>query len=69
MESTTMLDEVDQALAANRSVRVPPLAKKAGFSTGGFYALARRGDVKVIKIGKSVRVPPDEARRVLGREG
>ena len=60
------LSEILQAIADGRPVKVRPLAKMAGFSANGFYQAVRRGDVRSIRLGKSIRIPAAEARRVLG---
>ncbi len=61
-----MDEKLKQDLAAGRNVRVPPLARAAGFAPGTLYNAIKTGEVKAVRIGKSVRVTPSEARRVLG---
>ena len=61
-----MIDAMEQALAENRPVRVPPLAKRADVTPNTLYSAVRRGEVASVRIGRSVRIPAYEARRILG---
>ena len=63
-----MDEKLKQDLAAGRNVRVPPLARAAGFSAGTLYNAVKAGEVKAVRLGKSMRITPAEARRVLGLE-
>ncbi len=61
-----MDEKLKQDLAAGRNVHVPPLARAAGFAPGTLYNAIKAGEIKAVRVGKSVRITPAEARRVLG---
>jgi len=61
-----MDEKLQQDLAAGRCVRVRPLARAAGFAPGTLYNAIKAGELKAVRVGKSVRITPSEARRVLG---
>lgn len=62
------MDELKQAIAEGRSVKVTPLARTAGVTPGAIYSAVRDGEVKAVRIGKAVRIPAREAARLLGLE-
>lgn len=62
------MDDLKQAIAEGRSVKVPALAKAAGVTPGALYAAVRENEVKAVRIGKAVRIPAREAARLLGLE-
>ena len=63
---TDALSKVLEAIEDGRPVKVKPLAKAGGYSPNGFYGAVKRGDIRSIRIGRSIRIPATEARRVLG---
>jgi hypothetical protein len=54
------------ALASGASAKVPPMARALNMSPNALYGAIRHGAVRAIRIGKSVRIPNAEARRLLG---
>ncbi len=60
--------KLQKDLAENRPVKVRPLARAANRSFSHFYGAIKRGEIRVIRVGRSLTVPPDEARRLLGLE-
>lgn len=62
------MSDLRQAIEQGRNVRIPALAKEAGVTPGALYAAVRGGEVKAVRIGKAVRIPAYEARRLLGLE-
>lgn len=54
------------ALAEGRPVRVAPLARALELSRNGFYEAVKRGDIRSIRVGRAIRIPAQEARRLLG---
>jgi hypothetical protein len=58
---------IREAIAQGWNVRVPPLAREAGTCAATIYNGIKRGEIRAIWIGpNTVRVPADEARRLLG---
>jgi hypothetical protein len=61
--------EVRRRVVEGYNVPVAALARAAGYDRSNFYGMVRDGRVQAIRLGKkSLRVPPHEARRVLGIE-
>jgi len=60
------IDEIRRAIDDGRPVKVKPLATASGYSFNGFYDAVKRGEIRSIRIGRSIRIPAQEARRVLG---
>jgi len=64
-----MMDEkLRDDLRERRPVRVRPLARAANRSFNNLYEAVRRGDIRAIRVGRSIRIPANEARRLLGLE-
>jgi excisionase family DNA binding protein len=63
---TSMVKELLAALNEGRPVRVNSLAEALSVSRNGFYEAIKRGEIRSIRIGRSIRIPAQEARRVLG---
>jgi hypothetical protein len=61
-----MDEELRRAIEENRPVKVGPLARAAGFSPKTIYKSIGRGEIRAARVGRGVRVLPDDARRVLG---
>ncbi len=55
-------------LENNRPVRVRPLCKEANRSPNHVYSAIARGEIRSIRVGRAIRIPADEARRLLGLE-
>ena len=47
------------------AVKVGNLAKELDVSNGAIYAMIRRGEIEVIEVGRSMRIPQRERRRLL----
>ncbi len=60
------MDELHQAIATGRNVKVQPLAVAVGITPGALYSAVKNGKVRAVRIGKAVRIPAHEARRLLG---
>ena len=60
------IEQIRAAIEDDRPVKVKPLASAGGHSFNSFYDAVKRGDVRSIRIGRSIRIPADEAKRVLG---
>ncbi len=52
-----------------RCITIPELAERLKLAPGYLYALARRGELPVVRWGKYVRVPVDQLQAVLARLG
>lgn len=52
---------------APQCITIPELAERLKLAPGYLYALARRGELPVVRWGKYVRVPLDQLRAVLAR--
>ncbi len=52
---------------APRCITIPELAERLRLAPGYLYALARRGELPVVRWGKYVRVPLDQLQAVLAR--
>ncbi len=63
-----MVDELQRDLENKRPVRVPPLAKQLNRSVNAIYLAIKRGEIASSRIGKSIRIPHEEAARLLGLE-
>lgn len=61
-----MNDELKRDLERCVPVKVPPLADALNLSRNGLYLAIRRKEVASTRIGRSIRVPPEEAARLLG---
>ena len=61
-----MDETLKRDLDAERNVKVSLLAKAAGTAPNTLYQAIARGEVKAVRIGKAVRIPAHEARRLLG---
>ena len=53
-------------LDGQRAIRVAQLAQALNMSLVGVYQAVRRGEIKSIRIGKAIRIPAAEGRRLLG---
>ena len=60
------VQEFRRAIDDGRPVKVKSLATASGYSFNCFYDAVKRGDIRSIRIGRSIRIPAQEARRVLG---
>jgi hypothetical protein len=65
------MDEIRKLLNENVVLPVWPETGKTilGLSRGGTYAAVGRGDIKVIRIGRLMRVPTSWLRATLGLDG
>jgi hypothetical protein len=63
-----MDEKLEQDLKANRPVKPRPLFKAANVAPNTGYGAIKRGEIRVIRWGRTFRIPPDEARRLLGIE-
>lgn len=61
-----MPKDIRSDLAKGRAVRPRPLAIEAGIAPSTMYGLIDRNEVRAVRIGKCLSIPPEEARRVLG---
>ncbi len=61
-----MDEALKQDIEAGRHVKVRPLAKAANTNPNTLYQAVARGEVRSVRIGKSIRIPAAEARRLLG---
>ena len=59
-------DDFTSAVREGRNVRVADLSRAVGVTPGAVYMAIQRGEIRAVRIGKAVRVPADEARRLLG---
>lgn len=50
-------------------LRVADAARHLGVSRTSLYALIGKGDVRVIRLGRSIRVPWQELKRIAGEHG
>jgi hypothetical protein len=64
MDRTALLKAIEEGTPA----KVRPLAKAANFSANALYGAVERGEVRSIRVGRAIRIPPDEAKRLLGLE-
>ena len=55
-------------LLRSATVTVPEAGKALGLSRDGSYRAARNGYIKVVRIGRKLRVPTALLRRQLGME-
>ena len=55
-------DEVSQG----RSVRVRPLARETNTAPSTIYAKIARGEIKAIRMGRVIIIPPEVAGPLLG---
>lgn len=60
-----MTDSVQDLIASGRHVRTRELAHALNISRHGLYLLIRKGEVKVLKLGNSFRIPASEAKRLM----
>ena len=49
-----------------RLYTIPEVAALTRLTPGWIYRLGERGRIRVVRIGRTVRVPPDEVARLLG---
>ena len=61
-----MDDDLRRDLARGVPVKVPSLADALNLSRNGLYLAIRRKEVASTRIGRSIRVPSEEAARLLG---
>jgi hypothetical protein len=68
MENSTRqaIAAMHAALDNGQNVKIPALAKALNRARNTLYEAAKRNEFKVVKIGRSISVPPHEARRLLG---
>lgn len=48
--------------------RVREICKERGTNTQSTYTLIRRGEIKVVRLGRAIYIHPDEVDRVWGAE-
>jgi len=63
-----MHELLKQAIEEERGVKIRHLATKLGVTPNTVYQAIKRGEVRALIIGRAKRVPPEEARRLLGLE-
>jgi hypothetical protein len=60
------MNEIRKKLDENATLPIwPDVAEMFGLCRGSAYAAAQRGDIKVVKIGRLVRVPTSWLRQKL----
>lgn len=59
---------VRSRVMAGMNVRLRPLAQCAGLSDTAMRLAIERGEIKVIRVGRNILIPPQEAARMLGME-
>ena len=52
-------------VAPRLGYRVDELASLTGWPTSTLYSAIRRGDIRAVRIGKSITIPMSEVRRLL----
>lgn len=52
-------------MAPRLGYRVDELASLTGWPTSTLYSAIRRGDIRAVRIGKSITIPMSEVRRLL----
>lgn len=60
-----MSDTLHETIAAGKHVKPVQLAGALNISLNGLYHLIRKGEVKTVRLGKSLRISAAEARRLL----
>lgn len=61
-----MDDDLKRDLERGVPVKVPSLADALNLSRNGLYLAIRRKEIASTRIGRSIRVPVEEASRLLG---
>jgi hypothetical protein len=61
-------DELKQTLFRLTAVKLEVASRALGMSRSAIYNAARRGDLPIIRIGGSIRVPTAPLRKLLGLE-
>jgi excisionase family DNA binding protein len=58
-----------RALAEDPTITVEEAAALLGLSRGGAYNAVREGSIPSIRIGRCIRVPSAQLRKMLGLDG
>lgn len=63
---TPQAENVRSRVEAGMNVRPGPLAKFAGLSLTALRHAIERGDIKVVRVGRNILIPHQEAAKLLG---
>jgi hypothetical protein len=59
-------EDVRTRVMAGKNVRIDPLAEAAGISPNGLRQAIRRGEIDIVKVGRTVLIPAHVGKRLLG---